>query len=60
MNDNFISELKGLLLKYNASIELDYADCSDTYGMYDVRMLVSVGNKTLVEVDGWSIEAEDL
>lgn len=37
----FKKELKELLNKYDASIKLGFADCSDTHGMYDERIEVS-------------------
>lgn len=37
----FKRELKELLNKYDASIQLGFANCSDTHGMYDERIEVS-------------------
>lgn len=59
---NFKRELRELLQKYNASIEVGYADCSDTHGMYDEHMAVSFRNgksERLTEY-GWGIDAGDL
>lgn len=62
--ENFQKELKALLEKYNVRIMFSVSDCSDTYGLYEEKMIIYHRNphytKTLIEVDGWSIGAEDL
>jgi hypothetical protein len=62
MVEEFKKELKALLKKYNAILSLDYADCSDTYGMYDERMTVHFrdANKTVDLADGYCLDASDL
>jgi hypothetical protein len=59
MND-FLIELKALLEKYNASIDVDYHDCSDTHGMQGEAMRVSVGKESKEICWGWGIEANDI
>jgi len=61
---DFKKELKELLTKHNASINLDFADCSDTHGMYDEKMIVEIRDgKTRFEATlstGYSVDAHDL
>lgn len=38
----FLTELAELLEKYEASIGFSVSDCSDTYGLYDEQMYISV------------------
>jgi hypothetical protein len=56
----FKKELKELLAKYNASIDWDCGDGSDTYGIYGETMSIDVDGKTEKICDGWSIESADL
>ena len=63
----FRSELKDLLAKYNASINFSVGSCSDTHGLYDEKMVVSIrpDMKSFKEIDilevrGWSIAAGDI
>lgn len=69
--DSFKSELKALLKKYDASIDFSVGECSDTHGLYDARLEVSLqalqhGNrfKTVCETstlaDGWGVSPSDL
>ena len=62
MVKEFKKELKELLKKYNATISLGYDPCSDTFGMYDVRMEVYFYDKkkTVELADGYSVDACDL
>ncbi len=56
----FKKELKELLTKYDASIDVLYSDCSDTYGMYDTEMGVSFGNKGTIPISGgWGLDKSD-
>jgi len=68
---DFTRELQALLAKYDATIEFEVGDCSDTHGLYDERMAVSFFSlkeghrwKTIDEqhtiVSGWSIDQHDL
>ena len=62
MEKEFKKELKALLEKYNAGIWLGYDSCSDTYGMYDVRMTVYFrdADKSVDLADGYGVDASDL
>lgn len=63
---DFTTELKALLIKYNASIDFDCSDCSDLHGVYGEKVVASFreGNTykyTEVELSkGWSVSSEDL
>jgi hypothetical protein len=55
-NPEFINELDVLLKKYNASIQWDCSQCSDTHGIYDERMIVINGKgETLLDIAGGCI-----
>ena len=63
----FRSELKDLLVKYNASINFSVGSCSDTHGLYDEKMVVSIRPDPksfkeidIIEVPGWGISAGDI
>lgn len=57
----FIKELKELLLKHNARISTGYADCSDTYTMYDEHIIVTVDKEKEERIcDGWSMSTFDI
>ena len=58
----FKRELRELLEKHGASIEVGYADCSDTHGMYDEHMAVSFkgGKSHRISEFGWGLDAGDL
>lgn len=62
MVKEFKAELKALLKKYNAVLSLDYAPCSDTWGMHDERMAVFFRdkNKSVDLADGYCLDASDL
>ena len=38
----FLKEFKDLLLKYNANIGRTCDDCSDTYGLYNDHLYISM------------------
>ena len=63
----FLAELKALLSKYNASINFSVGSGSDTHGLYDEKMVVSIrpNPKTFQEIDilevhGWVIDAHEI
>lgn len=62
----FRTELKALLAKYNASINFSVGSCSDTHGLYEEKMVVShtipgtFKDIDLIEVYGWGICAGDI
>ena len=65
--DQFLTELRDLLVKYNASINFSVGSCSDTHGLYDEKMVISVRpdpakfkEVDILEVNGWGISAYDI
>jgi len=63
----FIKELKDLLTKYNASIELVLDESSDTHGIHGEHMCVSYRThpkefrfETKKLADGFGVDANDL
>jgi len=56
----FLQELKSLLKKYTASIDFCVSDGSDTYGLSDERLEISINNKTIRKVQGWGLDQTDL
>ena len=60
MND-FNTELKALLQKYNATIGWGCSPCSDTHGVYEEYMEIydEKGN-TILKVEGRYIDADDI
>ena len=58
-NNNFITELKALLEKYNASIGWECAECSDTHGIYNEHMVIeyeSATRKEYITISGSGID----
>jgi hypothetical protein len=58
--EEFKKELKALLIKYDASICLDFDDCSDTHGMTGVQMVAVVDGKEVFLSYDYGIDACDL
>ena len=64
--EDFLRELKELLTKYNATIEVGYADCSDTHGMCDEHMEIYFTEKgsfrttETFRINGWEIDSSDI
>jgi uncharacterized protein YfaS (alpha-2-macroglobulin family) len=56
----FLQELFGLLNKYDASIDFSVSDSSDTYGLNDEKMIISIKENKILTVSGWGINANDL
>ena len=62
----FKQEFKELLEKYNVSIGFQVGECSDTYGLYDERMIVyhTIPNTYKTEdwltVYGWELDNTDV
>jgi hypothetical protein len=61
------SELKALLKRHNASIEFDCGEGSDTYGIYDERIVVTVRpdpkrfeEKEIFSVNGVAMSYKDI
>ena len=63
LNINFRKELRALLEKYNASIDFSCSDCSDTYGIYDAKMVACFTlSDRMIAFDlngGWSVDKHD-
>ncbi len=60
MKQEFLKEFKALLEKYNVEINFRVADCSDTYGLYNERMVIEHKDETWFETHGWGIIASDI
>lgn len=62
MEKKFKTELKALLTKYNACIAFYVSGDSDTYGLYDEKLIVEFNNndKEYTLVDGWTLDKTDL
>jgi hypothetical protein len=58
--DAFKKELKALLTKYDAEIDFECSDCSDTYGISCPKMVAHVGRKPVTLSDGWGVDKSDL
>ena len=68
--NEFKKELKALLLKYDASIDVGYSDCSDLYGVNDRHLLITVpptinGKSTGQGIprklcDGWELYEDEI
>lgn len=58
--NNLIVELAALLEKYDAAIGFSCSDCSDTYGLYDERIIVSIKDDIIASADGWYLTSSDL
>ena len=56
----FLKELKDLLNKYNANIGFCVSDGSDTYGLADERIEISINDKTILQIPGWGIDGKNL
>lgn len=56
----FLREFKDLLLKYNADIGWTCADCSDTYGLYDDHLYISMFGQEDIDLYSNSIDYNDL
>lgn len=56
----FLKEFKDLLLKYNADIGWTCDDCSDTYGLYDDHLYISMLGQQDIELSSNSIDYKDL
>jgi uncharacterized protein YneR len=62
MEKEFKKELKTLLKKYNANISFYVSDDSDTWALYDEKLMVEFNNnnKDIALVDGWVLSHTDL
>ena len=67
IKNKFLRELADLLEKYNANIGFSVGSCSDTHGLYDEKMVISIRPDPkswkefdILEVDGWNFSASDI
>lgn len=62
--NNFKMELKELLKKYNASISFSVGECSDTHGLYDEKMVLTINENSREEesehINGWDVSSHEL
>ena len=58
--NNFKKELKELLTKHNADISFSCSDCSDTHGIYEPKIVATIGRETIDLSNGWWVDASDL
>ena len=59
---DFKNKFSDLLKEYGAEIYFDFADCSDTYGIYDPKIVVTIRDPdnfkkeiVVIESGGWAI-----
>ena len=55
----FLTELKALLDKYNASVCFSCDPCSDTYGLYGDCMKIKVNGEEVFSTNCWTIDKTD-
>ena len=60
MKEEFLKEFKALWKKYDSSITFSVDESSDTYGLYDEKMVIESRNETWLEVSGWGIDYTDI
>lgn len=60
INNQFLIELKDLLKKHNAHIGFSVGECSDTHGLYDEKMVISIKNEDIFEIDGYGFSWYDM
>ena len=60
INNQFLIELKDLLKKYNADISFSVGDGSDTHGLYDEKIVITINDKIIHENDGYGIAWYDI
>ena len=62
----FLAKLESLLREYNASIEAEVGDGTDTHGILDPTMTIYIGRwndrgrVTIRACDGWELSADEL
>jgi len=56
----FKKELKELLEKYDAYIYFSVGEGSDSQGLYDEKMCISLEGKEVITVSGYSLDSSDL
>jgi len=58
--EQFLQELGLLMKKYNATIAFEVGDGSDTYGLYDEKMVCSVEDEDITITRSWCFDTSDL
>jgi len=58
--NEFKLELKQLLKKYNASLFVDFSDCSDLHGVNGECIKVELKKENFKLVDGFFLQLNDL
>lgn len=64
-DSEFLSELRALLEKYDASIGFSVSSCSDTHGLSDERMVITrrkpftLTEREVFSANGWTLDAND-
>lgn len=56
----FLKEFKELLLKYNADIGWTCDDCSDTYGLYNDHLYISMYGQKDIDFESNAIDITDI
>lgn len=56
----FLKELKDLFIKYDAYIGWACADCSDTYGLYDDHLYITMHGQNDIDFETNGIDVEDI
>lgn len=56
----FLKEFRDLLLKYNAEIWWTCDDCSDTYGLYNDHLGISILGQKDIDLPSNGIDYDDL
>jgi len=57
--EDFIVELKKLMIKYNASIGFTCSSDSDTHGLYNEHIVIQIDNEPVIEAEGWWLNPWD-
>lgn len=60
VQEKFLSELKELLSRYDASINFEVGAGSYTHSWRDSHMEIRVGGELVLRVNGWGFAKEDI
>lgn len=52
----FLNKLSNLLKEYDAEIHFDCGDGSDTHGIYNEEIKITINNETIHSNSGWWLE----
>jgi hypothetical protein len=56
----FMKDLQELLIKHKADIGFNVGEHSDTYGLYDERIVATVDGVDITLNHGWYVDASEL